>query len=314
VCGIEQLQGHYCDNFGGYTIRSTKTGTKENTTLEDFAWWDTFEDNLYGDLVVANEFIWYDRGLKSWTVPYDGTWCMAMYQDGHHLSEVEVGWRQSWGYATVDEWRLWKLLTWCCLLEFVVLVWLYLKGQMLVMRLGVMILMYHISMRVAISMKNLEMSGVQIFLMTLVSFFVEIGVFQALMNTVKVPMKRSFLHVLIMRSIVGVIDHWLFQAIHLCLTMLVLYQLWKSHQLDSNFTHIRTSLLFLLLGLFMTQSLIVLTETMIKMLTTPMREKSLWQKFQIISQETQAHGSWGLIHVIDSTIWSIVLLYLTVMT
>ena len=143
VCGLVQFLGHYCDDFGAYTVRSTKTGTYLNTTKVDYGWFDVLEPQYYHQ-IVANEFIWFDNGTKiSWRIPYEGNWCISIYQDGTHLYWYETGWTQSWGLLSVYEWNLFQTLTLCCLVELFFLARFALRGEDVNAKLALSTLVYH---------------------------------------------------------------------------------------------------------------------------------------------------------------------------
>lgn len=316
VCGLDQFEGGYCNVFGHFTLRSTLTPPDETNPSAHYSWRDTFDWEAYGSLVVSNEFVKYDEGNRSYEVPYAGTWCVAAYQDGLYLSQISIRWAHPWGSLSLYEWRVWNAQWWSALVEFGLVLWLWLlrkADDVPMTNFTLSLALYHTLGQLHFWLKNSDHDWPLAFLALFTASLCEAYVVHMLsyvLNTTPTtghPLRK----LLLLRAMASLSDHWILQLMHLLLTLAVIHSIYRLHTKNNpSRGRQRRSLLLIVCGIPLIQDLLRLVRNAAMLASVSVRDKTLFQKLVVLGQDCEARGPLGWLYVMTSFTWMTVMAYL----
>lgn len=310
VCGVDQFRGSYCNEFAHFTVRTTKSGKSDNVTVDSYSWQDTFEQKKYGHMIAANEFVLFDHGKMNWTIPYDGVWCIVMYQDGHYLNNVEIGWKQAWGEVSLYDWRSWtSTLVWggvsfvaLCLVTFLG----GRKSDKNRSMTGLFITLYCLVKWITFKIMNgdvhIASSSLRVSLLVLLGFISVLLEFKASTYILMIIFKtgrlsRSMVYLCLIHAISGVSNTTAFEYLRLSATVLILCSFYNPR---TGVQPTSGSLLaYIVLCMYLLQALLPTYFFLITLPNVSMKERTWLQRAVVVTQEASAQGPEWLYVLVD---------------
>lgn len=320
VCGVTEWMGHYCDEFGVFTIRSEKEfrdGVNVTITPYNFNWWDVFDETKYSNEVLVNEFVSYDDGQRRYKIPFKGVWCTAVYQDGHHLSQLEVGQLQTHGELSVVEWMEMKMLLVLCIFELITILLLMKKPVRRtsdVIEWVAFILLYHWCWRCYLSAANHKSTSNEYTLLGWALFTASLNILayrKLFMITCSFTPSPTFISIILLKNVFSFLPwshHWVPSFIHNILELITWVYIARYTSPDLSKARKLTLIgLCIILG---AQYVIINSKASAMCLTSDATEKTRSQRMIVFTLELMSQKpEW---FVMDKLCWVVVIVTLSI--